>query len=822
MKAEEAGNYEREGVEREGVMKKLGNWLCSVRGRRLCTNLMYKAVITAVFFVMMSALGYFMQVHKSIVAGTFFYVFVVVNAGWGFYLLAPAVRIRLFNALLFMGLFVWGCMLYFCSPVREGNYSQSLVERQIEAPNRAVSAFFPSRGGFEAIAKSNDRQLRLHYFAFHTAVLFYVALLTFAIFGRGLVNRVHKWLTPWRRLNVFWGRSDAGLLLARNITETTVRGQVFFMLQQRSGDGDEWRTLTHDIDRMDAMWAFTYDSNAVETDVSKDTLAQAKGRRHFFMDESGHVNVSRADRLVKVLRKWKEMRETRGNARCLFAAARAGLLRWWLSGCAEKPYFYVRVEASADDLTYQTWAANVRDVVTPVLIRESRLIAKDFIGKYPLLTTMPGIKIDNEKCLVSEGKFNILLVGFGAAGQDVLNEIVCNGQFVQSYGPNGLPVQVPLHVDVMEQDDRVIEEYCIRRPLATQYFASIAQGQRDECFDVNFVNVRAEDKTFDDWFRDCLDKNGKKNPYNRIVVCLNGDNNTLAIANKIVEFARRQGVKIGPGIVFARVKDPARNRYLPQGKICTLFTKEQKPDHDSCITVFGDLTDIYAFNRLNAEIVDTMAKVLNSRYGDFGRELGDVKGREEKWAAASFFDQLSSRAAAEGQRNILLLLGLDYRRTGIPGETAADQDKVKMRIGALGDGGNPVLRTLAINEHLRWNAFHLMMGYRPWSVLAVDRKKGQNPDARTDLPMPWPKKIRANQLATIGKHADIVPFDTLPDVDMQIKGWNTGNVPPPSERGKFEGLKPDSSQAWDIAFCQIVDKVAEAAGLSIVQRRPES
>ena len=797
-------------------------WFRSVKGRRFCVNMMYVAIITIAALGIMLVLGCLMQTHKSIAVGSLFYLSIVVNAGWGFYLLAPVVRIRLFNALLFMGLFVWGCMLYFCSPVREGNYEQSIIERQVEAPNRTVSAFFPSRGGFEAIAKSNDKQLRLHYFVFHTVVLFYVALLTFAIFGRGIVNRVHKWLTPWRRLNVFWGRSEAGLLLARNITETTVRGQVFFMLQQRSGDGDEWRTLTRDIDDMDGMWSFTYDSNAVETDVSKDTLAQTKGRCHFFMEESGHVNVSRADRLVKVLRKWKEMRETRGKFKCFLAAACAGMLKRWLSGCAEKPYFYVRVEASADDLTYQTWAANVRDVVTPVLIRESRLIAKDFIANYPLLTTMPGIRIDNEKCLVSEGKFNILLVGFGAAGQDVLNEIVCNGQFVQSYDPNGMPVQVPLHVDVVEQDDRVIEEYCIRRPLATQYFASIAQRQRNECFDVNFVNVRVEDKTFDDWFRDCLDKNGKKNPYNRIVVCLNGDNNTFAIANKIVEFARRQGVEIGQNIVFARVKDPARNRYLPQGRICTLFTKEQKPDHDSSITVFGDLTDIYAFNRINAEIVDTMAKVLNSRYGNFGRELGDAKAREEKWENASFFDQLSSRAAAEGQRNILLLLGLDYRRTGLPGKTSADQDKVKMQIAALEDEGNPVLRTLAINEHLRWNAFHLMMGYRPWSVLAVDRKKGQNPDARTDLPMPWPEKIRANQLATIGKHADIVPFDTLPDVDMQIMGWNTGNVPPPSERGKFEGLKPDSSQAWDIAFCQIVDKVAEAAGLSIVQRPHEA
>ena len=803
--------------ERECVMKKFGCRLCSVKARRFCVDLMYKAIITIVALGVMFALGYLMHVYKSITIGTLFYLSVFVNAGWGFYLFAPLVRIRLFNALLFMGLFVWGCMLYFCSPVKEGNYEQSIVERQIEAPNRTVSAFFPSRGGFEAIAKSNDRQLRLHYFFFHTGVLFYVALLTFAIFGRGVVNRVQKWLTSWQRLNVFWGRSDAGLLLARNITETTVRGQVFFMLQQRSGDGDEWRTLTRDIDDMHGMWSFTDDSNAVETDVSKDTLAQAKGLRHFFMDESGHVNVSRADRLVKVLRKWKEMRETHGKIRCSLAAVRAGVLRWWLTHCKEKPYFYVRVEASADESIYQKWAANVRDVVTPVLLRESRLIAKDFISRYPMLS-MPGIEIDTANAVVKRGEFKTLLIGFGAAGQDILNELICNGQFLGSDGK-----RVKLSVDVVEQDRKVIEEYCIRHPQATRHPEFSAKGQ-EERFNVNFVPdddsagngakdcVRVEEKSFDDWFKKKLGGAGKTCPYNRIIVCLSGDDKTLGIASKIVEFARRHGVDVGKDVVFARVKDPARNRYLPEGKICSLFAKEKKADHDSRITLFGDLKEIYSFSRINVEVVDTMAKVLNGRYGDFGEKLASADAREVAWEKASFFDQLSSRAAAEGQRNILLLLGLDYGTRKVPADT---QDEIQRRLSALKEKDSPILKTLAVNEHLRWNAFHLMMGYRPWIIL--DRSD----DARNDIPEDQRKKIRANQLATIGKHADIVPFDQLPKVDMKLTEWNTGRKPAESERPNFEGMKQASSQAWDYAFCQIVGEVAKEAGLTIDKRRKE-
>ena len=795
----------------ECFMRRLGCRLCNVKARRRCIEWRDKILLSVLFVGLTHVLAYIMPdsatVTKTGVAiGICFYLSVLLDAGWFFYLLAPVVRRRIFNAVLFMALFVWGCVLYYSAPVDDSNRCTVKIERQIEAPNRTVAAFFPSRGGFEVVATGSDKAgpnastaddgagLRLHYFIFHTSVLFYVALITFSIFGRGIVNNARKWVSSWWKLNVFWGRSKAGLLLARNITETTVKDQVFFMLQQQSGDGDEWRALTQDIDSMDAIWAFTHDSNDVETAVSRDTLAQTKGRRHFFMDESGHVNVSRADRLVSVLRGKKPGRGFRGFC----SAVRAGVLRWWLKGCP-KPFFYVRVESSADELTFQRWAAGVRDVVTPVLLRESQLIAKDFISKYPLLKA-PRVEIDEEKAVVAEGGFKVLILGFGAAGQDILNELVCNGQFLDSHGN-----VAPFSVDVVEQDPKVVDEYCIRRPLVcNEYKVHFAKG------------VRVEDETFDRWFKTRL------NDYNRIIVCLNGDGKTLAIANKVVEFARRYGVHIPPNVVYARVTDPARHRYV---KVFSLFEKGEPHEKERIITLFGNLSDIYSFSRIDAEVVDTMAKVLNSRYGNFGRDLGDVKKREEDWTRASFFDQLSSRAAAEGLRNLLLLRGLDYR-ANVAGRLFAAIPYSDVDEPMTDDSyyaKDSVLRTLAVDEHLRWNAFHTMMGFRPWPVLDEDRKAaGLGLDALNDIPGPRPKKIRANQLETIGKHADIVPFDKLPDIDMRLKEWNTGKTLAElgMARKDFEGLAPDSAQAYDIAFCQIVGKAAQFAEMPIVKPVP--
>ena len=723
-------------------------------------------------------------------------------------------------------------------------------------------------------------------------MLFYVALITFSIFGRGIVNGVRKWLTSWKRLNVFWGRSDAGLLLARSIVTTTDDDEVFFMLQQKSGDGDEWRTLTRDIDDMKGMWSFTYDSNAVETDVSKDTLSQAKGRRHFFMDESGHVNVSRADRIVKLLRDHPPKTGITGFWQALCAGM---ILRWWndcfvqwwracrkywknmnhdgeeqLSAANgwwkksrdwwrfcidrwkkddfkwDKPFLYVRIESPSDEFTYQTWASNVRDVVTPVLVRESQLIAKDFIKRYPLLKMAKVFgKINRDSALVNingdaGGDIKILLIGFGAAGQDILNEVVCNGQFVKSYA-NGQSVPVHLHVDIVEKDEKVIEEYCIRRPLATRHPAFSAlrepeykgKGREKEFYDIHFIgessevsgggargkkNVRVEDQSFDDWFRGCL--GNKQNPYDRIIVCLNGDEKTLAISRKVVEFARRQGVELGPDVVFARVKDPSRNRYLPKGKISSIFSREAA-DQPSEITLFGDLKDIYSFDRINVEVVDTMAKILNSRHNAgnnrFYRDLADEKTREEKWDKASFFDQLSSRAAAEGQRNLLLLRGMDYMANVDPKdiEREVSYDEVDDQLSDVSP--ESLLWTMAVNEHLRWNAFHLMMGFRPWDILG--RKDDDDP--RTDIPAVYRnKKIKANQLESIGKHADLVPFETLPKIDRLISAWKEGKTEDELDLKNFEGLASECAQAYDIAFCQLIGKVAKAAKQKIVKLKP--
>ena len=714
---------------------------------------------------------------------TVFYLLVVLNSGWWFYVLMPWVRNRMVNICLFVVLFIFGSELYFFTPV-DGNEEGGNVrlERQIQAPNRTIAAFFPSRGGYETVghSRSGDRKSggkgdfrRVAYFLFHSAVLFYVALLMFAVFGRGFVNRVLKCCVRHRKLNVFWGRSDAAILLARSILNGGSADEVFFSLDRRLGDGDDRKKLTSDLDGIDVLWAFNDDTD--ECDLDEDSsFGLAKGYRHFFFSDSVHANLIRANRVVCL---YKDIGKPHDIWWCLRHPHSYVRRRW------KRPYLYVRVKTPQEEETYATWAANVRKYVNPVVVQESRLIARSLLTGDDSLLKMPSVQIDGKNGCVVKGEFRFLLIGFGSCGQDVLQELICNGQFLRSRGQI-----VPFAVDVVEKDEAVVGQYKRAHPgLCEMYHVNFKGG------------IRVETEEFDKWVMENIAK------YGRIIVCLNGDAMNMGIASQIVEVARCNGKSVKKNVIYAKVSDHIRNMHAPKGRMWTIFSNgsdigpEQVP-----IRFFGDLKNIYRMSELDAEKADEMAKVLNVWYckGEIPRDRQTI---EDEWNKAPVFNQMSSRASAEGHRNLLALLGYEA-------VSAGDLRPEAELPGALFEGKSALVENLAETEHLRWCAFHVTRGFRCWDVLGsglnvldVDEIRKQN---REGL-------VRANQLAYAGRHADLVPYNRLPDVDLKLARLNDEACA--KKREDFIGENDGATQLHDIAFCRLIPDVAHAAGLKIVR-----
>lgn len=640
-----------------------------------------------------------------------------------------ALRNPLVKFAVFALLFVWGCVAYFFHPVDRHRVRNVTVEervrvRSIESPNRVVAAFFPSRGGFELIGENSSA---IHYFAFHTVVVFFITCLMFSIFGRGIINKALA-VAARRHLDVFWGVSEQGLLLAESIMDETHDHEVLFRLPMSlRGDKDMLMSITHRIDDIGCLWELS--DYRVDNKHGFSKWILLIGARHFFMLDSGLENVAQANRLVAALPK---------DGKCL-------------------KEFYVRISSSEDRDIYETWcnSIDVKQAVEPIIVDEPEMVAWNFAQRYSRLKC-PYTKVDDKCRLVTD--FKVLLVGLGKTGEAVLNEIICNGQLLKT-GDN---TKTGLEVCVIDKEKDVIEQFKCSHP-------GFENGIETEIM-LSLICLDAFSPQFADWAIANLSN------FNQVVVCLPDDIVNIKVAEIIHRIQSVHSlpksqivIKIGSG----KVNDAWRDASDIYGR-------------------FGMLLELYSWHNIDASHVIAIAKAKHAKWKSSANKM-DNKKAGEKWRAATYSKRRSSMASAKGEFNLVELLGY-----------AVDCD------GGCQDGNllkqvrtkiEECIDTLAENEHLRWNAYHVMLGYQRWDL--------GNP------PVEHVERKEANQLDELYRHADIVPYDILPEVDYRIKcaeSPESGSKIYPSD---FVGDAPSGAQHWDREFCRSIPDDIIAAGFRI-------
>lgn len=724
-------------------------WLRNTcRRRRFWVTLAFKALLSGVAVLGVFLAGRLLEAKYdaahpvvSAVVTVIFYVMLVLAVCWLFFLFSFWLRSGVLKALCFGALIVWGSTAYFLSPVDQlRRWRPCVCERLIEAPNRAAAAFFPSRGGFELLGY----RPRYHYFAYHFTVVFFVAAVLFSIFGRGLVNRLRKCMSSNEQLNVFWDNSVSARMLARHLLELTWdRHPVFMLSPELQYRNDDFRVTTHGLDAMDAIWQ--------TADIDALGRFDLRGDRHYFLTRSGHDNVCRANRLIRRLQEVGY-----GNREIMV---------------------YVAIENDADERIFAEWADSVKgeraDVssggcITPVLIRQSDMIARKFIVDHPMLDC-PGIQVDAGAALV-KGEFRVLLLGLGAVGKAVLREMVGNGQFVGASG---------FSVDIIEADESVRQAYQ----------ATHAEAMRE--YRIRFLEDTDVDRAE---FESFLAANFRK--YNRIVVCLAGDEMNVRVADRIAMCSDGEGVGPSTGVVFARISDPGRYEWLSPNPL---------------VTCFGNLDDVCLEMVSHSDPLEQMAKILN---GEWAKDKS-VDGIDKAWRDATSANQCSSRASALGELSLARLLGFRVVPATVNGSSVEDRDAVTQ------EGFAAVMKThedlLARNEHLRWNAYHRMLGCSLWDM-TVPPLDGLAKD-----------QVKANQIATCGKHAALVDYDHLPAVDYRIacalRPENRTSLKPEDFIGDVSvdvlgnGRPRDSLQAYDIHFVRKLYDNLTSAGMKLVKMK---
>ena len=157
---------------------------------------------------------------------------------------------------------------------------------------------------------------------------------------------------------------------------------------------------------------------------------------------------------------------------------------------------------------------------------------------------------------------------------------------------------------------------------------------------------------------------------------------------------------------------------------------------------------IYTKDILATDQIDAMAKVLNQSY------IGDGD-QEENWRACGYFNRMSSRAAADFHSALLCAAG-------------TTPEEAQKHWSPEGD----LLENLAETEHLRWNAFHYCMGFRPMTeeefaerAAVYQKEKQNNPHTNYKIARDIEKRI----------HACMLPWEALDDYSQKENAVTGGN-----------------------------------------------
>ena len=144
---------------------------------------------------------------------------------------------------------------------------------------------------------------------------------------------------------------------------------------------------------------------------------------------------------------------------------------------------------------------------------------------------------------------------------------------------------------------------------------------------------------------------------------------------------------------------------------------------------------IYSLGYLSAQKADHDAIIINDTYDDSDRTAW------EKWVACDPFSKMSSRASADFMPAFIRAAGL------------SEDEILKGNWPPAPD----VLEVLGRTEHLRWNAFHFVMGYSPMSNEELDKRAGIYRDCiEKGLP-----GIRLTKDAENRTHACLISWEEL-------------------------------------------------------------
>lgn len=161
---------------------------------------------------------------------------------------------------------------------------------------------------------------------------------------------------------------------------------------------------------------------------------------------------------------------------------------------------------------------------------------------------------------------------------------------------------------------------------------------------------------------------------------------------------------------------------------------------------------IYSSDILDIDRIDRMAMVVNQTYCS-----NQDKTPQENWRNCSYFSRMSSRASADFYPAVL---------------KAAGKTVEQVCSGSWPPSGE-MLENLSITEHMRWCAFHFVMGFR---AMTEEEYAHRAALYRRDIQEKGASGLRIGKDMEHKKHACLIPWEDLDELSRRENAVTGGCV----------------------------------------------
>lgn len=607
-----------------------------------------------------------------------------------------------------VGVFVCGVVIYFIGYDYAGT-GENMVTLLLRS---VLSSFemFLSKSNLIGIA-DNCKKSEVYMLCFaiiHTLALTISTLFAVLCFGK----RIQYWCRgkKWRLIgsravtNVFWGFNERNFVLAHDIANNSTTKERFifvdFPLHEESpSKGQSFSGI---------LGLFSYKIHA---------LRQMSGLRNSIMMRSSlrpssvqNINTDFFDamniyRLKQILDKSKEIRffiltdDEDANLKAALNMLNHNVCKnkkFKIYCSARKTKLNRLIEETKDK--HLKFIDDSRTSITQLKMDHDK-------GRHPI----DYVDIDKERGIVTS-EFKALIVGFGTTGQDALRFLY---EFSAFTGIDQKKSPVQLHVVDCNMDQLKGGFYQEVPGM------SMLEGKEIFLHNLNFNSME---------FNQFLDAN--INDLNYVIIATGNDEQNIEFASAIMErvFSQRKE-KAHHLKVFVRMYSEA-NRIKFNSAI-NVYAQFCENENYLPLEFFGDTKTLYTRDVIIDNRYEQQAKEFYKAYckATSSSESWEERAEEEKNKSGDerIYGMRSLRRK-EGQDKANCqhcytkqqLLNLENRNEPLELPEWTETESILDHEGATENHWLVCLYNVAICEHLRWNASHLMMGYVP---MTADVKK---------------------------------------------------------------------------------------------------